>query len=111
MIQLAVAMGQVVMPKGAEQTALRAMLVKMLESFPGAQDYFLQMKFKPAPRYDGGLFVDIDRQPYEASLVGQMMPQPVVKLRPARRFDSTMSWARALLSLRRTRRTRRLCRS
>ena len=80
MIQLAVAMGQVVMPKGDEQVGLRAMLLKMLESFPGAQDYFLQMKFKPTPRYDSGIFVDLDRQLYEASLVGQMLPQPAVKL-------------------------------
>ena len=80
MIQLAVAMGQLVMPKGPEQIALRAMLLKMLESFPGAQDYFLQMKFKPKPRYDNGLFVDIDRQPYPASLVGEMLPQPAVTI-------------------------------
>ena len=80
MIQLAVAMGQLVMPKGPEQIALRSMLLKMLESFPGAQDYFLQMKFKPKPRYDNGLFVDIDRQPYPASLVGEMLPQPAVTI-------------------------------
>ena len=100
MIQLAVAMGQLVMPKGAEQTALRAMLLKMLESFPGAQDYFLQMKFKPAPRYDGGLFVDIDRQPYEASLVGQMLPQPVVKLASGKtvRLDEVLGPGFALIA-------------
>lgn len=80
MIQLAVAMGQLVMPKGPEQIALRAMLLKMLESFPDAQDYFLQMKFKPKPRYDNGLFVDIDRPPYPASLVGEMLPQPAVSV-------------------------------
>ena len=100
MIQLAVAMGQVVMPKGAEQIAFRAMLVKMLESFPGAQDYFLQMKFKPAPRYDGGLFVDIDCQPYEASLVGRMMPQPVVKLSTGKtvQFDDVLGSGFALIA-------------
>lgn len=78
MIQLAVAMGQVVMPKGHDQLALRDMLLKMLEAFPGARDYFLQMKFKPKPRYDAGLFVDLDRQPYPASLVGEMIPQPAI---------------------------------
>jgi 3-(3-hydroxy-phenyl)propionate hydroxylase len=100
MIQLAVAMGQLVMPKGAEQTALRGMLLKMLESFPGAQDYFLQMKFKPAPRYDGGLFVDIDRQPYEASLVGQMLPQPVVQLASGKavRLDEVLGPGFALIA-------------
>lgn len=100
MIQLAVAMGQLVMPKGDEQIALRGMLLKMLESFPGAQDYFLQMKFKPAPRYDAGLFVDIDRQPYEASLVGQMLPQPFVKLGSDRtvRLDEVLGPGFALIA-------------
>ena len=100
MIQLAVAMGQVVMPKGADQIAMRGMLLKMLEAFPGAQDYFLQMRFKPAPRYDGGLFVDIDRQPYEASLVGQMLPQPLVKLASGRsvRFDEVLGSGFALIA-------------
>ena len=100
MIQLAVAMGQVVMPKGADQIAMRGMLLKMLEAFPGAQDYFLQMRFKPAPRYDGGLFIDIDRQPYEASLVGQMLPQPLVKLASGRsvRFDEVLGSGFALIA-------------
>lgn len=100
MIQLAVAMGQVVMPKGADQIALRGMLLKMLEAFPGAQDYFLQMRFKPAPRYDSGLFVDIDRQPYEASLVGQMIPQPLVKISSGRtvRIDDVLGPGFALIA-------------
>jgi 3-(3-hydroxy-phenyl)propionate hydroxylase len=100
MIQLAVAMGQVIMPKGAEQVGLRAMLLKMLESFPGAQDYFLQMKFKPTPRYDGGLFVDLDCQPYEASLVGQMLPQPAVKLSSGKSFklDDVLGGGFALIA-------------
>jgi 3-(3-hydroxy-phenyl)propionate hydroxylase len=78
MIQLAVAMGQVVMPKGREQVEFRELLLKALEPFPGVQDYFLQMRFKPKPRYGGGLFVDFDAQRYEASLVGEMIPQPNV---------------------------------
>ena len=36
------------------------------------------MKFKPPPQFDQGLFLDLDDQPYEASLVGQMIPQPDV---------------------------------
>jgi 3-(3-hydroxy-phenyl)propionate hydroxylase len=78
MIQLAVAMGQVVMPKGAEQVQFRNLLLKALEPFPGVRDYFLQMRFKPKPRYDTGFFVNIDAQRYEASLVGEMLPQPEV---------------------------------
>ena len=99
MIQLAVAMGQLVMPKGPEQIALRSMLLTMLELFPGAQDYFLQMKFKPKPRYDDGLFVDIDRQPYPASLVGEMLPQPAVSVSGrAAKLDDLLGPGFALLA-------------
>lgn len=79
MIQLAVAMGEIVMPQGREQVAFRDMLLKALEPFPAVRDYLIQMRFKPKPRYAGGLFVDLDRQPYEASLVGEMLPQPAVE--------------------------------
>ncbi len=99
MIQLAVAMGQIVMPKGEEQAALRAMLLKMLEAFPGARDYFLQMKFKPKPRYASGLFVDIDAQPYPASLVGEMLPQPEVTAREGRcKLDALLGSGFALIA-------------
>jgi 3-(3-hydroxy-phenyl)propionate hydroxylase len=88
------------MPKGADQIALRGMLLKMLEAFPGAKDYFLQMRFKPAPRYEGGLFIDIDRQAFEASLVGQMMPQPLVKLASGKtvRFDEVIGSGFSLIA-------------
>jgi 3-(3-hydroxy-phenyl)propionate hydroxylase len=76
MIQLAVAMGDIVMPIEPQQLAFREHLVKALQPFPQVQDYFMQMKFKPKPRYTAGLFVGLDAQPFEASLVGEMIPQP-----------------------------------
>ena len=76
MIQLAVAMGEFVMPMGAKQAALTQSLMAALERFPEARDWLFQMKFKPKPRYTGGVFIDLERQPYEASLVGEMAPQP-----------------------------------
>lgn len=79
MIQLAVAMGEVVMPKGAEQIRFRNLLMAAIEPFPGVRDYFLQMRFKPKPRYDDGFFVALHDQAYEASMVGEMLPQPSVR--------------------------------
>lgn len=79
MIQLAVAMGEVVMPKGPEQIRFRNLLMAAIEPFPGARDYFLQMRFKPKPRYDDGFFVALHDQAYEASMVGEMLPQPSVR--------------------------------
>jgi 3-(3-hydroxy-phenyl)propionate hydroxylase len=79
MIQLAVVMGDIIMPIEPEQQAFRNHLLKSLAPFPGVQDYLLKMKFKPRPRYDKGLFIDLDNQPFEGSIVGEMIPQPDVK--------------------------------
>jgi len=78
MIQLAVAMGEFVMPVGQEQVTLKNSVLKSLERFPQARDWLFQMRFKPKPRYQAGAFVDLDAQPVEASLVGEMLPQPSV---------------------------------
>lgn len=76
MIQLAVIMGDIVMPIDPAQVAFRAQLMGALKPFPGVQDYLLQMKFKPRPRYADGLFVGLDALPFEGSLTGEMIPQP-----------------------------------
>ncbi len=78
MIQLAVAMGDIVMPVEPAKLAFREQLVAAMAPFPQVQDYFMQMRFKPKPRYDGGLFVDLDTPEFEASLVGEMIPQPMI---------------------------------
>ncbi|MCA8927669.1 MAG: FAD-dependent monooxygenase, partial [Alphaproteobacteria bacterium] len=80
MIRLAVAMGEIVMPLGPEQKQLRDATLLGLQRFPEARDWLLHMKFKPKPRYDGGLFVDLGapEQP-PASLVGAMVPNPQVE--------------------------------
>jgi 3-(3-hydroxy-phenyl)propionate hydroxylase len=78
MIQLAVALGEFVMPRGDKQLALKNSLMETLERFPEARDYLFQMRFKPKPRYRQGIFIDLDNQLFEAALVGEMIPQPRV---------------------------------
>ena len=78
MIQLAVAMGDIVMPQGEEDVAFRSSVLKWMERFPVARDFIISMKFKPPPRYQNGAFVAIDSQPFTGSLVGQMLPQPAL---------------------------------
>ncbi len=78
MIQLAVAMGNIVMPAGRDQIVFRDLLMKALEPFPKVRDYLIHMRFKPQPRYDRGVFLDLDRPEFDASLVGRMVPQPEV---------------------------------
>lgn len=99
MIQLAVAMGKLVMPRGPEEAALRAAMVQALEPFPAVRDYLLQMRFKPRPRYATGVFLDLDNQPFEASLVGEMLPQPELRTGGAtRRLDSIAGPGFALIA-------------
>lgn len=80
MIQLAVVMGDIIMPIEPEQLAFRKHLMKSLAPFPAVQDYLLKMKFKPRPRCEKGLFLDLDQQLFESSLVGEMIAQPNVQV-------------------------------
>ena len=78
MIQLAVAMGDIIMPMGGADQAFRQMLLARLAPFPAVRDYLLEMRFKPRPRHPRGLFLDLHDQPYEGAIVGEMIPQPKV---------------------------------
>ena len=81
MIQLAVAMGDIVMPIDNQDIAFRNSLVTWMDRFPGAKDFITQMKFKPSPRYETGAFVNLKNQEFFGSLVGEMLPQiPVTSL-------------------------------
>ena len=79
MIELAMAMGDIVMPKKERDIEFRNKLVEWLDRFPAARDYIVSMKFKPSPHYKKGAFVDLHHQQFSGSLVGQMLPQLAVK--------------------------------
>ena len=76
MIQLAVTMGKFVMPRQARDIEFRERLLENLAPYPAVRDFLIQMRFKPKPNHPHGLYLDKDGQPYEGSLVGQMIPQP-----------------------------------
>jgi 3-(3-hydroxy-phenyl)propionate hydroxylase len=78
MIQLAVAMGSIVMPAGRDQVMFRDLLLKALEPFPNVRDYLIHMRFKPKPRFETGLFLGLEAPEFDASLVGEMIPQPML---------------------------------
>lgn len=78
MIQLAVAMGSIVMPAGRDQVMFRDLLLKALEPFPNVRDYLIHMRFKPKPRYETGLLLGLEAPEFDASLVGEMIPQPLL---------------------------------
>lgn len=78
MIQLAVVMGDIVMPIDRDRLAFREQLLKALAPFPAVQDYLLHMRFKPRPRFERGLFAGLGDSAFESALVGEMIPQPDV---------------------------------
>ncbi|MDG2313017.1 MAG: FAD-dependent monooxygenase, partial [Alphaproteobacteria bacterium] len=75
MIQLAVAMGDIIMPQGESDIAFRTSLLQWMKRFPAAREFITSMKFKPPPRYERGAFVNLNSQTFSGSLVGQMLPQ------------------------------------
>lgn len=77
LIELALRMGRVMMPASRLQGSLIRAGFHALALFPPARDYFVQMKYKPKPRFEQGLIRHDDRQG-KHSAIGQMVPQPVV---------------------------------
>ena len=76
MINLALRMGQIMMPSSRVQGALIRGGFRVLGLYPPAKDYFSQMRYKPKPRFkDGLVWQSMDTE----NIVGQMFPQPVVE--------------------------------
>lgn len=97
MIRLAVAMGSIVMPGNAAGRHFRDLLLQALQPFPAVRDYLIQMRFKPRPRYQAGLLMAAQTAELEASLVGEMIPQPVVT--DGRLLDAHLGAGFALLAV------------
>jgi 3-(3-hydroxy-phenyl)propionate hydroxylase len=75
LIQMAVRMGHVMMPRSPLKGFATRALFRALSLYPPARDYVMQMKYKPKPHYGGGWVVG------EAGpgLRGRMFPQPTVE--------------------------------
>jgi 3-(3-hydroxy-phenyl)propionate hydroxylase len=78
LIQLALNLGVVMAPKNRLHALAVVWFFTLAGMIPSLRDYFLQMRFKPKPRFAHGLIVD-EAGGGEASLVGRMLPQPMVR--------------------------------
>jgi 3-(3-hydroxy-phenyl)propionate hydroxylase len=98
MIQLAVLMGKVIMPASAEEAAMQAALMRLTAEAPALKQYLFEMRFKPKPEYASGVLVrDADDVP--ASLVGRMIPQPLLRAGGSTlRLDDALGRGFALIS-------------
>jgi len=77
LIMMAVRMGQVMNPATRLREALLVNAIRVANLVPAVRDYFMQMKFKPKPRFEAGFLVPNGEDP-KTSLVGRMLPQPRV---------------------------------
>jgi 3-(3-hydroxy-phenyl)propionate hydroxylase len=77
LIMMAVRMGQVMNPTTRLRENLLVNAIRIANLVPGVRDYFMQMKFKPKPRFEAGFLVP-DGADRKRTLVGRMFPQPRV---------------------------------
>ncbi|WP_420006299.1 bifunctional 3-(3-hydroxy-phenyl)propionate/3-hydroxycinnamic acid hydroxylase [Arenibacterium sp. LLYu02] len=77
MIDLALRMGQVMMPKSALQGFLVRSGFRLLSIYPPARDYVALMKYKPKPQFREGLVWFGERQ--ADGMVGRLIGQPLVE--------------------------------
>jgi 3-(3-hydroxy-phenyl)propionate hydroxylase len=75
LIQLAVRMGQIMMPRSRVHAWLTQTAFRLMRFAPALQSYFAQMKYKPKPYYRRGFRVGGD----QVQLAGRMIAQPTVE--------------------------------
>lgn len=77
LIQLALNLGVVMAPASALRARLISGLFRVIGHIPPLRDYFLQMRFKPKPRFTQGLVVSSSiTAPFRT---GEMFPQPTLE--------------------------------
>jgi 3-(3-hydroxy-phenyl)propionate hydroxylase len=78
MVSFATRVGSMYQPRNRATEIVRDGLFRAAQRIPGARDYILQMKYKPAPRYTTGAVVP-PAQPDTGSPVGRQFGQPTVQ--------------------------------
>ena len=96
LIQLAVMMGRVMMPKSRLQAWLVQTGFRAARVLPQVQAYFAEMKYKPKPFYQKGFLAAGSTQ----GIVGRMLPQPVLEMQDGSRklMDDVISQGFAVVA-------------
>jgi 3-(3-hydroxy-phenyl)propionate hydroxylase len=79
MIQLALRMGKVMMPRNEWSAFALQAAFRLLRAVPPARAYFAEMKYKPKPRFDAGFLAIKGKRAAAVSLIGRLFPQPEVQ--------------------------------
>ena len=77
MVQLAVRMGHVMMPRNRVRAFAMQSFFRALALYPAARSYFAEMKYKPKPSFHDGFLVK-PAVSSTLSLVGKLFPQALV---------------------------------
>ncbi|MGE0630555.1 MAG: bifunctional 3-(3-hydroxy-phenyl)propionate/3-hydroxycinnamic acid hydroxylase [Hyphomicrobiaceae bacterium] len=78
MIDLAVRMGHIMMPRTRTGAFALQNFFRILALYPPARSYFAEMKYKPKPRFSKGFLIEPPRDQDGAGLVGTLFPQALV---------------------------------
>jgi len=76
MIQISQAAGALVRFRNPISAGLRDLVTKVLDYVPPLRRYVLEMRYKPMPRYSGGVVTQVGRE--QATPVGRLFIQPRV---------------------------------
>jgi 3-(3-hydroxy-phenyl)propionate hydroxylase len=79
MVQFATRIGAMYQPRNLVTERLRDVVFRAVQLIPGGQDYVLQMKYKPMPRYATGIVVRNAGAPALDDPIGRMFMQPTVE--------------------------------
>lgn len=100
MVSFATRVGNMYQPRSRATEMVRDVFFRGVQHIPGAREYILQMKYKPAPRYTEGIVVH-PAQKDASSLVGRAFPQPSVETadRARVKLDDAVGGSFAVLGL------------
>ena len=88
MIRLALRMGAIFGPRTSLHGLAIRSAFRTLGIWPAARTYFAEMKYKPAPRFDHGFF--LEGQLSRRGIVGRMLPQPQIPSLAGERLDTLL---------------------
>jgi 3-(3-hydroxy-phenyl)propionate hydroxylase len=79
MVEFATRIGAMYQPRNVLTERIRDVAFRILHLIPGGQEYILQMKYKPMPRYTVGVVLKNTADPTLDDVIGRLFMQPVVE--------------------------------
>lgn len=99
LIQMAVTLGRIMMPKTKFQGKLTQWAFQALAIVPSIKSYIAELKYRPKPQFTEGFLIP-DNRSKKATIVGKLFPQPIVEFpnRETKRLDYVIEEGFALIA-------------